>query len=395
MQAQKNSIYAKISIIALLSRSFIILMSYIPTRFFEHHDKSSFMVSCPSIFRHLLSWDAIHFLHIANKGYTHEHSIPFFPLLPLIIRILPFSDNFTKAVVFNSLATVLSALLLYKIGIRKYSHTIAYRASIFFLFNPASVVYSSFYSESLFALLFLMAYYYIVTNRMFKASIIFSLCSLTRSNTIVFLLFVRSIHFATVLLPMVLFQLYTLLLVMRQKVSFKILIPYSYIQEVYWGQGFLKFIRPWHIPDMLYGLPAILYGIYVVTKYVESRLYLRRIALIENSTSPCTIENTKKGCAQHPLQKAIEFVKNPFFTDSTTPVTKLVIILAFQIFILVFFIHWNIAFRFISFNPILYWSYAAISIRYFREHRFRAVTASMFTYGVLYAVLFGLFYSPA
>lgn len=383
-------IYKRITVIAIASRLAIYAISYLPTLLFERFDKSTSLVLCSPAFRHLLSWDAFHNLGIADRGYTHEHSIPFFPLLPMIIRVLPFADNLAKAIIFNSIITVVSALLIYKIGAMSFSGAVAYRAAIFFLFNPASAVFMSFYTEPLFTLLFLMAYYYIARGRMLRASTIFALCSLTRSNTVILLLFVRSIHIAIVLLPMAMLQLYMLLLIWRRQASFKLLVPYSYTQHLYWDQGFLRFFRPQNIPNMLFGLPAIACGLYVVWRYARSRI--RSVPADRrkyDSAGPgkCTAQALRGSLAA--------LVRDPFFTERTSPITKLMMVLAMQLAIIVFFIHWNIAFRFISFNPVIYWSFASFSVKHAGSHAFRAVLACLATYGVLYVVLFGLFYPPA
>lgn len=425
MDYKNFNVYTKIVVIALLSRTLIIIVSYLPSLIFESFDKSTSLSTNRSIFKHLLRWDAIHFLHIADHGYTYEHSIPFFPLTPLIVRVLPFWDNFTKAVLFNSLTFIVSAALLYKVSIQKYSHRFSYLSTLFFIFNPASIIYVSFYSESLFCMLFMMGFYYILTNRMLKASILFGLCSLTRSNTVMLLIFFKSIYFLNIILPLALYQFYNLMLIWRSKGSFFIIVPYSYIQIYYWQQGFLNFIRPWNIPNMLFGIFGIAYGYYIVKKYFESRLYIlntqRRAAPLgevsksaedaapEQGTNASKthhdmtmltwvknqLADIKHALAHLTVKKLINYALDPFLINQTSSTTKLVIILGFQVFTLIFFIHWNVAFRFISYNPFIYWAFAALSQRYFNNSFFRMVAAVFFGYGMIYAVLFGVFYPPA
>lgn len=421
MESLGSNVYARIAAIAVFSRSLFILLSYAPNMFFERFDKSTALSPSRSVFRHLLSWDAVHFLSIADRGYSYEHSVPFFPLTPLVVRTLPFSDNLTKAVVLNSLCFVVSAALLFKISIRRYSYRISFLSTLFFIFNPASIVYCSFYSESLFCLLFLIAFHYLSTGRMLRASVFLGLCSLTRSNAVMCLIFLKSAYFAPVLLPAALFQLYALLAIMRARCSFRVFVPYSYVQAEYWGQGFLKFITIKNIPNMLFGAAFIAYCCYVIKLYAESRIYLHEArgggeerpaggrecsagdgaaatpyiaASGEVSVGRWIAHKIRTAKAPGP-RSVLDFVKDPFFTDATSLTTKLVIVLGLQTLMLIFFIHWNMAFRFVSFNPFLYWSFAFLAARYSMAPLFRLAVGFFLAYGVMYAVLFGAFYPPA
>lgn len=411
-----SNIYFKISMIAIFSRFLAIFISAIPSYFFQSFDKSADIHVNKSIFKYLLSWDAIHFLNIADKGYYYEHSIPFFPMLPLIIRYLPGSNNLTKTVIFNSILTIVSACILYKISIQKYSFKISFISTLVFIFNPATIIYSSFYSEALFTFLFLAAYYHLSKNRMLKAAILLSFASLTRSNTILFVIFFTSLYIPLIILPLALFQLYCLLLIIRLNCHFQIKVPYSYIQVKYWNHGFLNAINLKNTPNLLAGVVFIAYAIYIIYLYAESRIYIYRQAK-QNITSSNDIKINKTKTSDSMESKnfikndmhnnqstkynytlwnrMLIFINDPFCINYISLTTKLAIILAFQVFTLIFFIHWNIAFRFISYNPLIYWAFAFLATKHYDKLLFRATAIFFFTYGTVYCILFGRFYPPA
>ncbi|KAI4291193.1 GPI mannosyltransferase 2 [Pancytospora philotis] len=429
--------YSFVITLALLSRVLYYVTSYIPTLLYRSYDLSSRLLRSDSVCRHLLSWDAIHFLHIADHGYTYEHAIPFFPLMPFLARVFPLRDNFTSAVCVSNIAFLVSAALMYKVSLCLYTRRFARLSTIFFVFQPSSIIYLSFYSEPLFCMLFLIAFYHILKRRMLKAAIILGIASLSRSNTVMLLIFFKTLYFPIVVLPLALYQFYNLLLLMRLKMSFRIIVPYSYIQDLYWDQGFLRFWRGCNLLNIIFGSFGILYGILIATRYFLSlarahgwlgaraagataasqhgRLDCCSASSDANARSRGAKKNDAAvlldtGCGI--VDRLVNMTKqariaalswrslfatamDPFSVESTTPTTKLAIILVFQLFTLVLFIHHNIAFRFISFNPLLYWGCSAMAYKHYRSKLFRTMVAVLFTYGMVYAVLFGLFYPPA
>ena len=344
--------------IAVASRAFYILVAYVSSRVFAAYDKSTLLVD-RSFFSFLLRWDAINFYTIASRSYLTEHTLAFFPLYPALVSAL--SRHAGMGILLSGIAIsnacfCLSALVLYLLSVRRYTRRVCMLSVVFFCFNPSSIVYCTMYAESLFALLFLLSFFCLETRSCMFA--LFSgLCSITRSNGILFVAFspfnYRFLQLLPVvlvqLLPFVFFQVYALVLVGERRLY----LPYSDIQSKYWDQGFLRFyMDPKNIANCAVAFPFVSFCVYLLLSYAFTY---------------------RKRC------------KNTIL---------LMVILLTQTLMAVFFIHAQIFARFVSFNPIIYWSLAHMA----EKNGFSGtslVNAFYFTYGVAYAVLFGAYYPPA
>jgi len=443
--------YLKLAATAAISRIAFLLIAKYSSLQHQPFDKSTQIYETKSPFNFLNSWDSVHFYNIAENGYTAEHLLPFFPLLPLISNLLNFYDCLVTGIFINNISFIISVLILYKTSIQYFSRRTSIISCLFYIFNPASIIYSSLYCESLFALVFLIGFFYAVNNRMLKSSILFSLSCLLRSNGIVFILFLKTLYFPIVLLPLCLFQLHSLLLIWKAKCSFKLFVPYSYVQKHYFNQGFLKFLTPNNTPNIIIGLPIILFSIFILQVFYTDHLSLNENSLKSKYTlgdseddkygkntrdfhkhlkdqekskeklNICCSKNDEKDrnnkfhsvtdkkdkivtkvqrllLLKHiVLSKLLRksFLSDPFSADPKNSVLKLSLILAFQVFVLVFFIHWNIAMRFISYNPFIYWSSALLSQKHFNSSSCKIFIGFFSIYGIIYAVMFGCFYPPA
>lgn len=113
-----------------------------------------------------LRWDAQYFTHIAKYGYTYENTLAFFPLYPMLTAmfshflgfIFPFlnieSTVLLAGIVLNFIIFVLAALSLYRLTkLVLHKENLAFKAALFFCFNPATIFFSAPYTETLFAYL--------------------------------------------------------------------------------------------------------------------------------------------------------------------------------------------------------------------------------------------------
>lgn len=393
-----------ITSLALASRIFYIALAYLSSQSFTNYDKSTQIVTHES-FNFLLRWDAIYFHEIMKNGYSREHLIAFFPAYPFLVSyisgIIGLSHLNTGILISNFLF-LLTSLILYKLSLRRYGKEIAYSTVLFFILNPSSIIHSTLYSESLYNFLFICGFYLIDHNYKFSSIIFFSLSTITRSNGILnaLLLIDRKrpiqsfIYIFQILLPFILFQVHchtiltlekhenhiniatlkylkNLITLKNLKTIFtlktlknlkNISIPYQHIQTKYWNQGFLTFYTYNNIPNIIIGLPFIIFITYCLISFVYSKL----------------------------KQKS----KQNYFTNIYNQNTVvLFLLLCIQVLMCLFFIHMQIIFRFVSYNPLVYWfmafMYEKIGVG------FGCVCFGYFFYGVVYAVLFGSYFPPA
>ena len=151
------------------------------------------------LFGGLMRWDAQYFMHVAQYGYSHENTLAFFPLFPMIVRAtgslihfpLKFVCNYTSslilaAVIINFVFFVKSSIILFKLGKEVLRNEgMAYRAAILFCINPASIFFSAPYSESIYTWLTFTALLINETRSTTLAAIPFGLASAARSNGLV------------------------------------------------------------------------------------------------------------------------------------------------------------------------------------------------------------------
>lgn len=116
------------------------------------------------------NFDGIHYLNIAEFGYTNQAR--FFPLFPLILRL-----TIGSPVTSILLVTIIFFLAIYffeKLIALDFSNQIAKQSLINLLLFPTSFFFVSIYSESLFLLLVTLSFYF-ARKKMWLVSVIFAM----------------------------------------------------------------------------------------------------------------------------------------------------------------------------------------------------------------------------
>lgn len=397
-----------------------------------------------------LVWDSVYYVRIAQCGYEYEQSYAFLPFLPLCMRFLS-KTVFAPLVplmgyravlalsgyILNNIAFVFAALFLYKLTLIVFKDSkAALRATALFCFNPASIFYSSIYSESLFSLLSFAGVYYFLSGVNWKALLLFALSGAARSNGVInagFFLFqamhhsydaffqqnqtllalqvliVACLRSVCVFIPFFIFQLYGFLNICHGEPSSKgsrpwcnARVPYLYgfIQSHYWEVGFLRYFQLKQLPNFLLASPMLLLGMSSIIAYakqnyhfllslgfqvsyveketaavfyfVQRRKLLNETAVLrEELPNPSTSSSTSKNLLIRNRTKKNKYLdiqatanvaqaneatssqmEQGFFSSLMIP---FILQLGFMVAVASFVMHVEVATRFLSVNPLIYW----------------------------------------
>jgi len=129
------------------------------------------------------NFDGVHYLGIAKDGYAYQFTQVFFPLYPVLIRLASYITlgNFLLSGLLISNAAFLFGLIIFFKFVREiYSQKIALWSCLFLLTFPTSYYFGAIYTEGLFFLLVISAFYLFYKKRILLASIIGSFASLAR-----------------------------------------------------------------------------------------------------------------------------------------------------------------------------------------------------------------------
>ncbi|KAI3520437.1 hypothetical protein L1887_09859 [Cichorium endivia] len=284
----------------------------------EHHEEIVLFPRIAAAIENGIVWDSVYFVRIAQCGYEYEQTFAFLPLLPFCISslsrtvlqpLIPLVGH--RAVLalsgylLSNISFVFAALFLYRLSVIILKDSEAsLRATILFCFNPASIFYSSIYSESLYALLSIGGLYFLMSgaNLLAVVSLAFSGCArsngvlnagyigfqtMHRAHDAVFLqknayltvkvLISGILRCILVFVPFVGFQAYGYHSFcdgsdpdkLRPWCKARIPLVYNFIQSHYWGVGFLKYFQLKQLPNFLLASPILSIAVCSIIHYVK------------------------------------------------------------------------------------------------------------------------------
>lgn len=128
------------------------------------------------------NWDGGHFLGIAEFGYSQNFQYAFFPLYPILIKIVNeiIQNYLISALLISFLSTLLGLNILYKLIQLDFDKNFAQKVILGLLFFPTSFYFLTAYSEGLFFLLVVLSFYFLRTKKLIWAVIFASFASATR-----------------------------------------------------------------------------------------------------------------------------------------------------------------------------------------------------------------------
>lgn len=132
-------------------------------------------------------WDTHHFLTIATQGYNQVNETAFFPLYPLLIHLVSsvVGSPLIAALLISNLAGLGVLLVFYRLVAADFGVERAERSVLYLAIFPTAFFLVAGYSESLFLLCALSAFYWMRRGRWWLAGLAMFFGVLTRSTGVV------------------------------------------------------------------------------------------------------------------------------------------------------------------------------------------------------------------
>ncbi|HYN90065.1 MAG TPA: mannosyltransferase family protein [Ardenticatenaceae bacterium] len=113
-------------------------------------------------------WDAAWYATIVDTGYTNlprvdqQRDTAFFPVYPILVRLakLVVDDTFVAGIIVSNVAFLLASIVFFRLVRSQYDAELAGRSLLLLSIYPFSFFFSAVYSESVFLLAVLCAFYF-------------------------------------------------------------------------------------------------------------------------------------------------------------------------------------------------------------------------------------------
>src|SRR3989344_3576145 len=184
------------------------------------------------------NFDGVHYLRIAQDGYAYQFTQAFFPLYPILIKLVSYITlgNFlVAALLISNIAFFVGLLLFFKLIKKIYDERIAFWSTLFLLAFPTSFYFGAVYTEGIFFLMIVATFYLLEEKKILLASIIGTFASATRLVG-VFLApaLIKKMNFKS-LIPLLVVPIGLILYMFYLKIEFNNPLYFLTAQSV-WGQ---------------------------------------------------------------------------------------------------------------------------------------------------------------
>lgn len=180
----------KIIILFLIWRAFLFIVAGASPLFinqfgarFPYYQERLVDTKLPHFIWSFGNFDGVHYLGIAQDAYAAQYTQAFFPLYPIVIRAfswITFDSLLLSALLVSNLAFLASLIIFYKLIDKILSPKIAFWSVLFLLAFPTSFYFGAVYTEGLFFLLIISAFYLAQIGKTWQASTVGALATATR-----------------------------------------------------------------------------------------------------------------------------------------------------------------------------------------------------------------------
>ena len=187
-------LYLAALLILFISRLIVALAIVFSSKFVQRVPGDIFTDVTPRWYRYLLRWDAGWYLKIAREGYAYngndlvQQPVVFYPLYPLLSKGVSAVFGVSEAaalLIVSNVSILIATLLFFKLVRDDYGDHVALYATAALCFFPASLFFSTGYTESLTLLLIITFFLLLKKEHYLLASVAAGLTLATRSTGIV------------------------------------------------------------------------------------------------------------------------------------------------------------------------------------------------------------------
>ncbi|HET8851093.1 MAG TPA: mannosyltransferase family protein [Ktedonobacteraceae bacterium] len=170
--------------IFLITRAIFLVLTYFGVILFTLPNYSRQPLSFTVLVNRWSHWDVNWYNTIAIKGYVNPESAAFFPLFPLLERVVSLTlhrNVLYVGMLISNLAFLGTLILLYRFVETEFDSDTARRTALYLAVFPTALFFFAAYNESLFLFLVLLSFYAMRGGRWWLAGLSGALAALTRS----------------------------------------------------------------------------------------------------------------------------------------------------------------------------------------------------------------------